>query len=175
MQTSSQVKDQIKKLKISGLFSIRNEISYLHKVLSDDEEILGISSGIVDNSKWCIVITNNRIILLDKGMFWGIKQRETSISKINTIQSSTGIMGGKIEITDGSSKIVEMKYINNSAVFPLVEALKKAMNDNKHIVKSEIIKTKDFTLMLEKLAVLREKGILTEEEFQEEKRKILSK
>ena len=62
----------------------------------------------MDGNTWLITLTDRRVIFLDKGMLYGLKQTTIDLDKVNSISSSTGLLLGKISIEDGaSSKLIE--------------------------------------------------------------------
>lgn len=172
MATYEEVKQQIKDLGYADTFGTKKEIKYLPEILKEDEKVLGLTSGLMDGNTWIIAFTKKRIIFLDKGMFYGLKQVETPLSKINSIEHSTGFLMGDIAIWDGASKM-KIGCILKESVVPFVNAL----NDTIDELKSPTTPTLGNVSVsdeLIKLSELKEKGILTEDEFLEQKRKILA-
>ena len=83
-------------------FFTRKELNYLPEILMDEEPILAFASGIMESGTWLITLTDRRIIFLDKGMIYGLKQSFINLDKVNTVSGSTGIFFGTITITDGA-------------------------------------------------------------------------
>jgi hypothetical protein len=126
--TLNEVKKMIKDLGDDiDTFGTKKEIKYLPEIMSDDEKILYLTSGIVDSNTWLITCTNKRVIFLDKGMVYGLKQIETPLERINSIQQKTGIMFGEIAIWDGARKMV-IKQVLKNTVKPFVAAVNKAID-----------------------------------------------
>jgi len=113
--------------------------------------------------------TNKRIIFLDKGLIFGLKQVEISLGKINSITQRLGLFLGEIDIWDGATK-TEIKNVSKKAIPSFVKVANKAIEDfnkgdsNKNSVSDELLK----------LAELKEKGILTQEEFDKKKQELLN-
>ena len=101
MRTLESIKKEIEDLGETDLFGTAKEISHLPEVLADDENIKYLTSGITDGSTWLIVCTQKRIIMLDYGMFFGMKQSEMALENINSISYQTGLFLGSIEIWHG--------------------------------------------------------------------------
>lgn len=173
MATLEDVKAQIKELKYADTFGTKKEIKYLPEILRKGERIHGITSGFMDGNTWLIALTNERVIFLDKGFIYGLKQVETPLDKINSIEQSIGLIFGEISIWDGSSKMM-IKNIIKKSVKPFVNAIneqmKKLKNNNSLSEAHEL----DIASQLERLGELRAKGILTPEEFEQQKIKILA-
>lgn len=147
------------------------------EILNEGEQVIVFTSALMDGNTWLIVLTDLRIIFLDKGMIYGLKQVSISLAKVNGISGSTGLLFGKIEINDGAviRKIenVWKKTVRNFT--NLAQNAIEAYNDkSKGIVQQVASQQDDIIAKLEKLAFLKEKGILSEEEFQEQKMRILS-
>lgn len=156
-------------------FFTKKELNYLPEVLNEGEQVIAFTSGMMDGNTWLIVLTDLRIIFLDKGMIYGLKQVSISLAKINGISGSTGILFGTIEINDGAvvRKIenVWKKTVRNFT--NLAQNAIESYNNPKDIVQQVASQEDDIIAKLEKLAILKEKGILSEEEFQEQKMRIL--
>ena len=127
----------------------------------------------MDGNTWLIVCTNKRIIFIDKGMIYGVKHSEVLISKINSITYKNGLMAGEIHIQDGAEAKVILNVAKSSTV-PFVNAVHKVIeiSENRHMpVRGyQSISTADEIL---KFKALLDSGIITEQEFEEQKNKLL--
>jgi hypothetical protein len=86
-------------------FGTKREVAYLPELLAEGETIKALSSGTVDAKMWLIVVTDRRILLLDKGIFFGLSQLELPIAGIRSVSHKTGMLLGEILIdTGGRSK-----------------------------------------------------------------------
>lgn len=159
-------------------FFTKKELQYLPDALMADEQVLAFTSGIMDGNTWLIALTDMRIIFLDKGMIYGLKQTAIPLEKINSITGSTGIFFGDIEIADGSAthKIENVwkktvKQFTNLAQEQIRLVTEKSKNPMP--VSNSGSGDTDVVTQLEKLAGMLEKGILTQEEFAAQKAKLL--
>ncbi len=149
----------------------KKEIKYLPEVIDEGEEIKAVTSGLHEGNTWLIVVTNRRVIFLDKGFFYGLKQMEMPIEQITSVSHKLGIIFGSIEIqTAGGKKLIE--DIDKKDVAKVASTISRLLRNLKESNNSSVPGV-DVVSQLEKLAKLKEKGILTEEEFQREKRKLL--
>lgn len=159
-------------------FFTKKELNHLPEALLDGEQVLAFTSGLMDGNTWLITLTDIRIIFLDKGMIYGLKQTAIPLERVNNITGSTGIIFGDIEIADGSSnhKITNVwkKTVNvfTSMAQEQIQKLKSSSSSASSPASSSY--SEDPLAKLEKLAGLLEKGILTPEEFAEQKSKILA-
>ena len=177
MPTLNEIQRQIKALGDVDTSGTKKEIKYLPDIMTDDEEVLALTSGLMDGNTWLVVCTGKRIIFLDKGMIYGLKQRETPLEKINSIEQKTGMIFGSIGIWDGAA-LMEIENIMKKTIRPFVEsvnrareALKAAEGGAQH---SATPSNPDVASRLERLANLRDRGVLSDDEFQTQKDKILS-
>lgn len=173
MATINEIKEQIKNLNTgSKLFGMK-EIKALPDILWEDEKVEKMVQGFYEKGNGILVATNKRLIFVDKGFVYGLRVEDFPYDKISSIQYETGMLMGKIIIFASGNK-AEIKQV--------VKAQAKNFGD---YVRARISKTQehasvakqgandDITSQLENLAMLKEKGILTEEEFSAKKKSIL--
>ncbi len=84
-------------------FFTTKELDVMPKILAPMEQVLSFSSGLMDGNTWLIVLTNERILFLDKGMLYGLKQTSIELENIVSIQGETGLMFGIIRISSAAS------------------------------------------------------------------------
>lgn len=180
MPTLEEIQDQIEALDLDSdidLYNTKKEIRYLPEILSNDESVLAITQGFMDVNTWLIVCTEKRVIFLDRGMLYGLKQIETPLEQINSIGQQTGVFVGSIGIWDGSSRM-EITMVAKQTVRPFVEAVNRArdaLKANDQRSKNDTPQPcDDVATQLERLASLRDRGVLTDSEFQEQKARILA-
>ena len=168
--------DQIAKDLGDDQFFTKKELNHLPEVLMDGEQVLAFTSGLMDGNTWLITLTDKRVIFLDKGMLYGLKQTVIDLDKVNSVSGQTGIIFGKITIEDGaSSRSIDNVWKKTvvrftSKVRDAIEARKQAHRAHAAPAQSN----DDVVSKLERLAALVEKGILTHDEFLIQKQKILS-
>lgn len=168
-------KEIAKEMKDDQFFT-KKELNYLPEILYDKEQVLAFSSGLMDGSTWLIVLTDRRIIFLDKGMIYGLKQASIPLDKVNAIAGSTGILFGKLIITDGArERKIEnvwkgtVKPFTNKAEWAIENAKR---NQNSH-PQSQAPTVDDKYAKISKLGELLDKGLISQDEFDLEKKKIL--
>lgn len=157
----------------------KKEIAYLPEVLRDGEIIRALISGHYQNTTWLVVATTHRVLFLDKGMFGGLKQLELPLDKIDGIAHSTGILLGSISIsTAGAAWKVDNLQKNEVGRFAqtLSEELErhKAMRNGAQAAPFAP-QSGDVIGQIERLGQLRASGVLTEEEFQAQKQRLLAR
>ena len=180
-ELKAKYKELAKKIGDDQFFT-KKELNYLPEILKEGEQVLGFVTGLMGGNTWLVTLTDNRLIFLDKGMLWGLKQDIVPLSKVQSVSCSTGIIFGEIKIAHGSKtyKIENVikgtvkiftnmiqEQIDSINAAPAASATSSAATTDPEAGEDKYAK-------LEKLFALKEKGVLTEEEFEKEKKKILS-
>lgn len=172
MPTLAQVRQQIQAYKHSYIFWTQKEVRALPEILDHDEVIKAVTSGFMNGSTWLVVCTQRRLIFLNRGMFYGLRQVQLPLARIQSIDHSFTIAVGSISVWDGASSFT-VNMILKPSIIPFVRATEEAMNAlTRPTPQPE--QPLDVASQLEKLVELKEKGYLTEEEFQDQKKRLLS-
>ena len=188
MPTLDQINQQIASLPHRYIFYTRKEIRYLPKIMNDDERVLALTSGFMNNRTWLCVCTNRRVLFIDRGMFFGLRQLQMNLDRIQAIDSSFGLAFGTIRVWDGASSM-QVGLVLKSTVAPFVKTVQDAMDKYKRLMVHELAATATnahgtasqtgsiqnaMVMELERLAKLKADGHLSEEEFKAAKAKLLS-
>lgn len=175
MRKLEEIQAEIRALPTKDLWGTKKEVKELPRILSDDEHVKAICSGVVGGDTWLIVCTEKRILFLDKGLIYGLKQRETPIEKINSVEQQKGLVLGAIAIWDGATKM-EIKNVAKAAVAPFVTAVHEQIETYKNRMRPSTsaapVSTAD---EIRKLKGLLDDGILTQAEFDAKKAELLAK
>ena len=174
MKTLEAIQAEIKALGDVDLFGTKKEVNCLPEIMKDSEHILYLTSGLMDGTTWLIVCTEERIILLDKGMFFGM-------DKINSISYNKGLLFGSIEIWHGGARMI-IENCTKESVKPFVDAVNNAIENRKTRSSEANVQkavqngssTIDIADQLERLISMVEKGFLSQEEFETQKQKLLN-
>lgn len=181
MPTLDQVKQQIKDLPEKYIFYTKKEINYLPEIMVEGEQIRALTSGYMGNRTVLAVCTNRRIIFLDKGMFFGLRQWQMGLDRVQSIDGSYVILFGTVRIWDGAAAI-NMNMVWAQSIDPFIKATRSAIDEFRRISFRETIGTAaappstpatDLASQLERLVKLMEQGHLTPDEFDAQKKKLL--
>lgn len=170
-----EIKKQIEKMDIPNLSSFfgRKEIKELPNILASSETIDNLLQGTYNNGQGILVSTNRRLVFVDKGLLYGLKVEDFPLDKITSIQYETGLMLGKVKIHT-SGNIATIDNVDKNSARKFSEFVREKLSQPKEVV--SVAQGKPNVLdQLEKLAKLKENGILNEEEFNEQKKKLLDK
>lgn len=179
MPTLAEIQTQICNLDGFETFLGRKEIKELPNILQADEKVENIIQGTYNNGNGILVATNKRLVFVDKGILFGLKVEDFPYDKISSIQYETGILLGKLTIfTSGNKAIVDNVIKAKVRVFgDWVRARISSHHDNaiQQSITSQRNSQENINIadQLERLAKLKEQGILTEEEFASQKKKLL--
>jgi hypothetical protein len=188
MQTLDQIWKQVKALPHTYIFYTRKEINYLPKVLGDDERILALTSGYMQNRTWLTVCTDRRILFIDRGMFFGVRQVQINLDRLQTIESDIGLVFGSIRVVDAGSAM-SIGLVLRSTIAPFVRTVQDAMDHYKRKMAYDIANATSNAVHgtsgnaatsktgmideLERLAKLKAEGHLNEVEYLAAKAKLL--
>lgn len=155
-------------------FFTKKELAHLPEVLTAGEQVLAFTSGFMDGSTWLITLTDKRIIFLDKGILYGLKQTAIDIDKVNSISGQTGLILGKIIIEDGAASRA-IDNVAKKSVVAFTNKARDAIESRKRATQAAPAQSADDVVSkLERLAALLDRGVLTPEEFAAQKLRILS-
>lgn len=177
-QRVQEIGKQLQKLNLDSatLFSGRREINELHNILSKNESVLGLVKGSYQQRTGILAATESRVIFVDKGLI-GLKVEEFNYKRINSIQYETGMLFGKI-IIHGSGNSALIDNVDKGRIKYFVDFVREkieVVTNQSHTSPQTVIVNQqvDIADQLSKLATLRDQGILTDEEFQAQKKKLL--
>lgn len=179
--TVESIKERFKEVNVTDLFGTKKEVKELPMILFDDEIINYATSGFLDNNTWLIVVTNKRVLFLDKGMVFGIKQKEIPLEKINSISQKRGMLMGEIHIWDGAAKF-QIKQVAKNTVQPFVDATNRAIDELKKEQTVTVVQAQVETAAapepsgyakIKELKELLDMGAITQDEFDTEKKKYI--
>ncbi|MDD3419731.1 MAG: PH domain-containing protein [Candidatus Gastranaerophilales bacterium] len=172
MPTIDEIRNQIKKLDPTDQLIGRWEINELPNILWKDEILEDLSPGAYNNGIGLVIATNKRLVFINKGIF-SLQVEDFPYNKITSVQYNLGLILGTVNIFCAGNS-AEIKNIWKNQAKNFCDIARKQMEGiaNKEIPSQ---KDNDDTISkLERLALLKEQGILTEEEFISQKQKILS-
>ncbi|TKI05464.1 PH domain-containing protein [Martelella alba] len=181
--TNDELKIEFKRLsKLAGDMPLgtRKEFYHLPAILREQELPLAVAAGSMGGNIWLITLTSQRILFLDRSAVFGLKQINIELAGILSVSSRIRMMAGSITLNTLEQDYT-IENIIKGAVIPFAnrvnaarEALRPSSVRTGPIGKSAPEPVVDMIIQLEKLASLKERGILSEEEFSTQKAKILA-
>ncbi|WP_185288673.1 PH domain-containing protein [Chryseobacterium lactis] len=167
-----EIKDELEKLDINPTFFARKEIHELPDILSVDEKIVYLVEGRnkINNHHIILVATDRRVIFVDKEFMYGLKVEDFSYSKISSIQYETALLLASIDI-HVADDVVEIDGVGKYDAELFCEKVRNFMAHPEEYVQAKT----ELTVLdqLEQLGRLKENGVLSEDEFNEQKKKLI--
>lgn len=167
-----EIDRQLQALGKDKKFRAKKEIASLQEILADDEHIFGASSCAMNRDTWVCIITERRIMLLGKGIF-GARRFEVYLPHIKSLSCRMGPYFGEIHLDTGDT-------IHEIQQFPKAETPRLTALVSRLIIQCHAHHAafppdgRELVETLERLAALYEKGLLTEDAFEEQKRRLLT-
>ena len=186
---SVEIKDRIAALNPVLSVLTDSEVNELANILDEDEKVIAIAEGTYEynNLKGVVLATQKAIMFVDKSIFGEVFKNKFPFAKITSIQYDTNLMSSGLKVfTPGF--IAEFTLYSRSAAKKFCESAEPYLLrpgshsetgiEQKPQFRQEPVKKEAPEIVfgqLEKLGKLRDDGILTEEEFVEQKKKLLAK
>ena len=176
MPSLEEVKSQIEHLGGATKLLGFKEIKELPKILWEDEQVEKLVQGRYGKGIGILVATNKRLIFVDKGLIYGLRVEDFPYDKISSIQYETGLVYGEIKIFASGNK-ADIEHVNKKHAKNFAEYVRARISGVKeHASAPEDpaqASSDDVITQLERLAKLKEQGILSEDEFLVQKENIL--
>ncbi|NIF04924.1 hypothetical protein F3J23_05670 [Chryseobacterium sp. Tr-659] len=169
-----EIKEELEKLDINPTIFARKEIHALPDILSADEKIVYLVEGRNKMTKHHIILaaTDRRMIFVDKEFMYGLKVEDFSYSKISSIQYETALLLASIDI-HVADDIVEIDGVGKYDAELFCARVRDFMSRPEEFFQNK----PELTVLdqLEQLGRLKASGVLSEEEFNNQKKKLLEK
>lgn len=185
MPSMEEIKPILSQMDGMSAFAARKEVNELPSILWENEMPEAIVKGFYDGGVGILVCTNKRLIFINKGVF-SLKVEDFPLTNVSSIQYETGMLFGKITIfASGNRADIEQIDKKRTRIFAEYARSKisggspqQSNNAGQSQSSNQAgTATDSADLMiekLEKLASLKDRGILTESEFLTQKEKILN-
>lgn len=190
---SEGIKDQILALNATLSGSVNNEVDELVNILNTDEKLIAIADAKYLHNKMegLLLATQHRVVFLNKGFFGNLYQNEFQYQEINSVLYDPKESLNQLKILFNASQ-TDFIFKNKNSALLFYEAIGDYVNSSGSQLKQQLTqpapkssifkpeppqKEDSSTIFdkLEKLGRLKESGILTDEEFAEQKKKLLDK
>lgn len=151
-------------------------LALLEKQLKPDESPLIVAQGNFEDKIGVLAATDQRVVYVGKVLFSSLI-KDVPYSKLSSVMLESGLIFSTIKVEFSGGKL-EIKQIDKKAAKELVEAINAQLEKKDHPAATPpppaaAPAADDLYTKLNKLADLKERGILTDEEFIAEKKKLL--
>jgi hypothetical protein len=160
--------------KASRLFG-RKEIRHLHNLLYAGEQVIELGQGEFDGKQGLLVLTDQRLFFFEKSL--GSERLEqfpvASITSMNTGKKMTG----ETLTVFASGNAAEIKRMMHGQADAIARAFRTAQATSSvpSAATPHPAHTEDPLVQLERLATLRDKGIVSEAEFEAKKAELIGR
>jgi hypothetical protein len=163
------------------------EIKELPSMLHPDEKLHGLLEGMLKrvhnndiNGNGIVIATNKRIIFFRKSIIGTVTKEEIPISKVSSASYRKGLMFSSVAVITASNEAV-VEQCDKTVAKRFSETVQKLISDlDTPLGQTAVPQSTPVAVnsgpdlgQLEKLFDLKQKGILTEEEFNAQKAKLL--
>lgn len=177
MPSLDEIQDSIKLIGMSSAWLVKKEVAALPSILWEDENIAGAIQGHYNDRAGLLVATQRRLIFIDKG--WAsLRVEDFPYDKITSIQYSTGMVFGEIIIFASGNK-ARISQLAKAETVAFADLARNHVNRlsapaPQSVTPATNSSAEQRLAMLERLALLKQQGMLTDDELRAEKAKILS-
>jgi hypothetical protein len=168
--------------KVSNKIGKKRDIRKLPEYLNSGETVLAITGGMVSSKNGLLVATDRRALFVAEGVIHHVFE-DFPYDRITTVNSSRGPLFGKIIIhTGGAARVIEqVARAEAEAVAAIIRERVEAIARERHYPAvtsppaSNSSAPLNLAAELRELAQLRDQGILTPEEFDAQKARLLNR
>ncbi|MFN8504418.1 PH domain-containing protein [Kouleothrix sp.] len=177
MTTEKEQINTIKRrLQFLGWTSQQTEMASLDilgvtKTLDASEEIEQAVRGKINGTKGILLATDRRLVFVNHGLI-RMQSESFQYERISSVQIANGFVWSQLFLTIDSLKLT-IDGIEKAVIGPFAAHLRHRINGGDVSPPVSETAPADLASQLERLAALREKGILSDAEFQDQKRKLL--
>lgn len=167
----TNIKKQFEEAGVSDLFGTHKEVRSLPEILSDNERILYATSGFINGQTVLIVLTQNRILFINRGLIYGTQNKEIPLNKLNELSYNKGIMYGKITVINGATSVT-IDNVDKKTAGTFAKKTRNAINNlNNKSLNSNSISIADELMKYKKLL---DADAITQEEYDKKKKELLN-
>ena len=175
---SAKPEDVRKKLneiiqKSSGHLTLSSRaLNDVEDAIFPEEDILAIGEGLYNHDMWLILVTDRCVLLLCRGLFFGLKSKTIRLDDIKSIQSAPGRIMTNLTIQEGTVNLVIENVHNLSAQF-IENKINLLMKGKKLGVAVSAIPENEHLAALAGLVKKREKREIDDDEFDRQKAELM--
>lgn len=153
------------------LWMHQRDLLPLCTTLGDDEVIEHVVPGEYEGGSGLLVATDQRVLFVDQRLL-GQRVEQFSYKSISSIQLTTGLMRATITIMASGNEATITKVPDIAAARRLVDGVRHRLHASTQPTLPSV-SAPDTITQLERLAALYQQGLLTAEEYQQQKQRLL--
>lgn len=169
--------------RITNKMGKKRDIRKLPEYLGSDEHVFAMAGGLTGGNNGLLVATDRRVLFVSEGVI-NHSFEDFPYDRITTVMTKRGMAFGKILITTaGVTRVIEQ--VNKGEAEAISAVIRERVDGTTRerayrppltpAAPPAVGPAKGIAAELRELAELRDSGILTEDEFAEQKRKLLGR
>ena len=164
----------VERLGKAGRLFGRKEVGHVRNLLRFSERVAELGQGQYSGKQGLVVLTNQRLFFFEKSL-GSETVEEFALSAISSFSVSKKMTGETLQIhaSGNNAEIKSMGHGQGDAVASAFRELKRA--EMQPHPQAPTVHDNDPLLQLERLSALRDKGIVSAEEFEQKKAELLSR
>ena len=172
MSTGQQRIDELAE-GLTHRLGLKKELKTVVGVLHEDEDVLIMAAGAYDGKQGLILATNSRVFFYQRTVMGG-KQEDFFYDKISSVQNESGLMNGILKIvTSGATAEIKLYDKKRAQEFgDLIRLRLRGSGASAQAAASAPAATSPEE-RLAKLKSLQEAGLITQEEYEEQRAAII--
>ena len=182
-----EIRDQLSSLDGVATLLGRREINDLPNILWDDEQIKGALQGLYGGGQGLLVATDRRMVFVDKKLIGNrVKVEDFPYDSVSSIQYELKMLFATVKVFASGNKAEIEQVMPKALARSFCEAVRALISggDGRRVADRDGVSVppesrpsgvEQMADALERLADLRDRGLLSDEEFAEQKRSLLSK
>ncbi|HEY5407464.1 MAG TPA: PH domain-containing protein [Ginsengibacter sp.] len=180
MWTKEKIKDFARDINYHHQ-STSGELSTLHTILADDEDCFGMTEGMmkkVHSGKYSgygiALLTDKRFLFYHKGFLGSVIREEFPLNTISSITFNKGILFGSLHVYAANVDEIIIQPCDNNNAGRIAQVWQHLLNERNIFQTTPANEIPaDPVAELEKWHNLKERGLITEEEYNSMKKQIL--
>jgi len=171
MYTKESLSQRLTELLGNKPLFVGNTANYFLTFLKENEEVLAYQNTVVvDKKMGDFLLTDSNVYFIEQGFFK--KRSEFSFSKINHVEKTIGVFFADLNLS-GSGFSITFNQLQKTKIDEICDIIQANIDNSSKQENSST--NNDIATKIQKLHELKEKGILTEEEFNTKKQELLNR
>ena len=179
MWTREKIKDFARDIGYHNQFT-SGELKTMHTILSDDEDCFAMTEGMMKkvhsgkHSGYGIaLLTDKRFLFYHKGFLGSVTREEFPLSTISSITFHKGVVFSSLHIYAANVDEVIIQQCDNTNASRIAQVWQHIVNVRNIVETTPANETTDSIAELEKWHSMKERGLITEDEYNLKKKQIL--
>lgn len=174
MPSLDEVKSQLRQAGVTTTDHMR-AVGELPRILWEDERIERMIDGAYHKAGGILIATNRRLLFVAKGLLGRFQTEDFAYGRITSIYGDINLRFGTIVVlaAGNASHIEQVNKAKAEEFVRHVRARIAALAEQPRAPTPPQVPSMDTITQLERLSKLRDQGILSEDEFNQQKKKIL--